>query len=235
MTRTERAEALAFLEELRLNNNKAWMDRNRDRYKLHRGRFERWVEQLADRISVFDPSVAGLTAKECTYRMNRDIRFSADKSPYKTHFSAFIAPRGKSSGLAGYYLHLEPVGEGTSTIGHSILAAGQVCIPPVILRSIREEIIDNGAEMLQHIAAAKGFYLDETCKLKRLPVGFEQSKGSAEEELLKLKDHCLVLDLTTEEVLADDFEEQMLTRFRTAKPYLDQLNRAIQYGYEEMM
>lgn len=228
-------EALAFLEEVRLNNNKAWMDRNRDRYKLHRGRFEHWVEALVDRISAFDPSVAGLTAKECTYRMNRDIRFSADKSPYKTHFSAFIAPRGKSSGLAGYYLHIEPQGEGTSTIGHSILAAGQVCLPPVILRSIREEIIDNGEEMLRNIRAAEGFYLDEGNKLKRLPVGFEMSKGSTVEELLKLKDHCLVLDLKEEELLSDDFEEQLLARFRSAKPYIDQLNRAIQYGYEEMM
>lgn len=233
MTSIERSEALAFLDELRQNNNKAWMDRNRDRYKLHRGRFERWIEELIDRISTFDPSVAGLTAKECTYRMNRDIRFSADKSPYKTHFSAFIAPKGKNSGMAGYYLHLEPQGEGSLMIGHSILAAGQVCIPPVILRSIREEIVDHGEEMLQHIAKAKGFRLDQTNTLKRLPVGFEG--GGAYDELLKLKDHCLELDLTTDEVLAEDFVERILDRFRSVKPYLDQLNRAIQYGYEEMM
>lgn len=232
MNSIERREALAFLEELRLNNNKAWMDCNRERYRLHRGRFERWVEELVDQISAFDPSVAGLTAKECTYRMNRDIRFSADKSPYKTHFSAFIAPRGKNSGLAGYYLHLEPEGEGTSTIGRSILAAGQVCIPPVILRSIREEIVDHGEELLQNIAAAKGFRIDEENKLKRLPVGFEG--GAAWDELLKLKDHCLVLDLTEDEVLSEDFTRRILDRFRTTKPYLDQLNRAIQYGYEEM-
>ncbi len=235
MNRHEREEALAFLEELRQNNNKAWMDRNRDRYKLHRGRFERWIEQLIDHISVFDPTVAGLTAKECTYRMNRDIRFSADKSPYKTHFSAFIAPRGKNSGLAGYYIHLEPQGEGTSMIGHSILGAGQVCIPPVILRSIREEILDNGEEMLKHIRAARGFYHEAENRLKRLPVGFESGKGRAYEELLKLKDHCLVFDLAEEELHTDNFEERILTRFRSVKPYLDQLNRAIQYGYEEMM
>lgn len=233
MNVTERSEALAFLNELRVNNNKAWMDRNRDRYKLHRGRFERWVEELVDRIATFDPTVAGLTAKECTYRMNRDIRFSADKSPYKTHFSAFIAPHGKSSGLAGYYLHLEPRGEGTSTVGHSILAAGQVCLPPVVLRSIREEILDNGEEMLRNIAAAEGFYLDETYKLKRLPVGFE-STGTCD-ELLKLKDHCLLLDLSDEEVLSEQLTDRLIDRFRSTKPYIDQLNRAIRYAYEEMM
>lgn len=233
MTPNEISEALDFLRELAANNHKPWMDQNRDRYKLHRGRFERWVEHLVDRISEFDPTVSGLTAKECTYRMNRDIRFSADKSPYKTHFSAFMAPRGKNSGLAGYYIHLEPVIDGSSMIGHSILAAGQVCIPPVILRSIREEIVDNGDLMLRNIAAAEGFRMDDSCSLKRVPQGFES--GTPYDDLLKLKDHCLVLDLTEDEVLAPDFEERVLARYRSAKPYLEQLNRAIEYGYEEMM
>lgn len=233
MTPNEISEALDFLRELAANNHKLWMDQNRDRYKLHRGRFERWVEHLVDRISEFDPTVSGLTAKECTYRMNRDIRFSADKSPYKTHFSAFMAPRGKNSGLAGYYIHLEPVIEGSSMIGHSILAAGQVCIPPVILRSIREEIVDNGDLMLRNIVAAEGFRMDDSYSLKRVPQGFEC--GTPYDDLLKLKDHCLVLDLTEDEVLAPDFEERVLARYRSAKPYLEQLNRAIEYGYEEMM
>lgn len=233
MTSSELREALAFLRELAANNHKGWIDENRVRYKLHRGRFEQMVEELVDAISTFDPAVAGLKAKDCTYRMNRDIRFSADKSPYKTHFSAFIAPRGKNSGLAGYYLHLEPVVEGSSMIGHSILAAGQVCIPPAILRSIREEIVDNGDLMAEHIASADGFRMDYTGSLKRLPKGFEQE--TAHTDLLRLKDHCLVLDLTEEEVLSEDFVPRMLERFRSAKPYLDQLNRAIEYGYEEYM
>lgn len=233
MTSSELREAMSFLRELAANNHKGWMDENRARYKLHRGRFERMVEELVDAISAFDPAVAGLKAKDCTYRMNRDIRFSADKSPYKTHFSAFIAPRGKNSGLAGYYLHLEPVMEGSSMIGHSILAAGQVCIPPAILRSIREEIVDNGDLMAENIAAAEDFRMDYTGSLKRLPKGFEQE--TVHTDLLRLKDHCLVLDLTEEEVLSEDFVPRMLERFRSAKPYLDQLNRAIEYGYEEYM
>ena len=231
MTAYEMGEALDFLRELAANNHKAWMDEHRLRYKLHRGRFEQWVEELVDRISVFDGSVSGLKAKECTYRMNRDIRFSNDKSPYKTHFSAFIAPGGKNSGLAGYYLHLEPVTEGTSMIGRSILAAGQVCFPPAILRSIREEIVDHGEEMMRNIAAAKSFVLDTSNSLKRLPVGFEGGEGY--DHLLKLKDHCICLDLSEEEVVAEDFTERIVELFRTTKPYLDQLNRAIRYRYEE--
>lgn len=233
MTPATLHETFTFLRELAANNNKAWMDANRPRYRYYRGQFEAFVEELIDAISAFDPSVAGLTAKDCTYRMNRDIRFSADKSPYKTHFSAFIAPRGKNSGLAGYYLHLEPEMEGSSMIGHSIVAAGQVCIPPVILRSIREEIIDHGDEMLTHIASAEGFSLDKENALKRTPVGFDS--GTPYDELLKLKDHCLARDLTDEELFHPDFKELLLALFRSTKPYLDQLNRAIQYGYEEMM
>ena len=118
-------------------------------------------------------------------------------------------------------------------IGHSILAAGQVCIPPAILRSIREEILDNGEHMVANIAAAEGFRMDYTGSLKRLPKGFE--KETAHTDLLRLKDHCLVSDLTEEEVLSEDFIPRMLERFRSAKPYLDQLNRAIEYGYEEYM
>ena len=118
-------------------------------------------------------------------------------------------------------------------IGHSILAAGQVCIPPVVLRSIREEIIDYGDEMLRNIAAADGFVLDRENMLKRVPTGFESC--TPYDALLKLKDHCLCLDLSEEELLASDFKEQLIARFRTTKPYLDQLNRAIQYAYEEYM
>jgi uncharacterized protein (DUF2461 family) len=118
-------------------------------------------------------------------------------------------------------------------IGHSILAVGEVCLPPVILRSIREEIIDNGEEMLRNIASAEGFRIDTEGSLKRTPTGFPS--GTPYDELLRLKDHCLVLDLEEEELYAPDFTERIVARFRTAKPYLQQLNRAIEYGYEEMM
>lgn len=224
-------ETIAFLEELRRNNCKEWMDAHRARYKELRSRFEGFVADLIEGCASFDPSVGGLTPKDCTYRMNRDIRFSPDKSPYKTHFSAFIAPRGKKSGLAGYYFHVEPVGEGT-LIGYSCLAAGQVCIPPEVLRSIREEIVDHGDAMLRAIARARGFALDEENKLRRVPTGF--AGGTPYDELLKLKDHCLMRRIATEELFEPDLLERTVERFRTTHPYIEQLNRAIRYAYEEM-
>lgn len=225
-------EILAFLDDLRHNNRKEWMDARRARYKELRGRFEALVAELIEGCASFDPSVGGLTPKDCTYRMNRDIRFSPDKSPYKTHFSAFIAPGGKKSGLAGYYFHVEPEGEGT-LIGYSCLAAGQVCLPPAVLRSIREEIVDHGDAMLAAIAAADGFAIDETNKLRRVPTGFES--GTPYDELLKLKDHCLMRRMATAELFEADLLERLVARFRTTQPYIEQLNRAIRYAYEEMM
>ncbi len=225
-------EILAFLEELRRNNRKEWMDANRPRYKALRTRFEAFVAELIEGCASFDPTVGGLAVKDCTYRMNRDIRFSPDKSPYKTHFSAFVAPRGKKSGFAGYYFHVEPEGEGT-LIGRSVLAAGEVCFPPAVLRSIREEIVDHGDAMLRAIDSAEDFALDTANKLRRVPTGF--ASGTPYDELLKLKDLCLMRTLSREELLAPDLLERSVERFRTTRPFVEQLNRAIRYAYEEMM
>lgn len=224
-------ETIAFLEELREHNCKQWFDDNRSRYKRLRSRFEELVGELIDGISLFDPEVRGLGVKDCTYRINRDIRFSADKSPYKTYFSAFIAPCGKKSGYAGYYIHIEPRGEGL--LGGSVLAAGQVCIPPVVLRSIREEILDNGEQMFESIRSAEGFSIDETNKLKRTPTGFPS--GTPYDELLKLKDVCLIRPLEDELLYDSELLPKTLAMFRTTQPFLAQLNRAVRYAYEEMM
>ena len=91
-------ETVAFLKELAANNNKQWFDANRARYRVLRTRFEELTAELIDGIGTFDAEVRGLKPKDCIFRINRDTRFSNDKSPYKTHFSAFIAPRGKKSG-----------------------------------------------------------------------------------------------------------------------------------------
>jgi len=224
-------ETIAFLEELREHNCKEWFDDNRARYKRLRGQFEEFVAELIDGISAFDPEVRGLSVKDCVYRINRDIRFSADKSPYKTYFSAFIVPHGKKSGYAGYYMHVEPKGDGL--LGGSALASGMVCIPPVVLRSIREEILDNGEQMIESIRNAAGFSIDESNKLKRTPTGFPT--GTPYDELLKLKDVCLMRPLDDELLYSNRLLSDTVEMFRTTQPFLAQLNRAVKYAYEEMM
>ena len=224
-------ETVAFLKELAANNNKQWFDANRARYRVLRTRFEEFTAELIDGIGTFDAEVRGLTPKECIFRINRDTRFSNDKSPYKTHFSTYICPHGKKSGYAGYYFHVEPEGDGM--IGHSLLASGAVCIPPIVLKSIREEILDNGEQMLASIAAAKGFEVDRTYSLKRTPTGFPT--GTPYDDLLKLKDVCLGRPMSEEELCRADLLPRTIEAFRSTQPFIAQVNRAIQYAYEEMM
>ena len=98
---------IRFLTELAAHNHKTWFDANRGWYQEVKAEFSEFTEQLIQRVAAFDPRCQGLTVRDCTYRINRDIRFSTDKSPYKTHMGAYVCPQGKKSGMAGYYFHLQ--------------------------------------------------------------------------------------------------------------------------------
>ena len=100
------AEIIRFLDDLRRNNNTVWFHENRERYDKLRCAFINEVQELIERISVFDPDIRGLDARKCLFRINRDIRFSLDKSPYKTYMSACIAQGGRHSIRGAYYFHL---------------------------------------------------------------------------------------------------------------------------------
>ena len=104
-------EIITYLRQLQANNNREWFNAHKDEFLKHQARFHRLVEEVIKEISVFDPSIANLTPKDCTYRIYRDVRFSSDKSPYKCHFGAFIAKGGKKSGNSGYYFHISTGGD----------------------------------------------------------------------------------------------------------------------------
>lgn len=224
-------QVIAFLRELHDNNNREWFDAHRAEWKRVKTRFAGFTEQLIDGISAFDPSVRGLRVQDCTYRIARDTRFSSDKTPYKEYIGAYIAPGGKKSGYAGYYFHVEPdTGEG-STYGH-MLAVGLYCPEPVVLRSVRDEIFDNGAEVERTIREADAFTLCRDNTLRRTPKGYPS--GSAYDELLRLREVLLERRLTERELLDDGLLERTLEAFRQAQPFVALLNRAVQFAYEEM-
>ncbi len=130
---------LDFLSDLKRNNERDWFIKNRKRYDDARMNYEAFVQAVIDEISEFDPIIRGLEAKSCTYRINRDIRFSNDKTIYKTHLGAFIVKGGKKNGdrYAGYYVHVEP--------GNNSMIAGGAYIPPMPwLTAIREKIDEQG-------------------------------------------------------------------------------------------
>ena len=104
-------EIITYLRQLQAYNNREWFNAHKDEFLKHQARFHRLVEVVIKEKSVFDPSIANLTPKDCTYRIYRDVRFSSDKSPYKCHFGAFIAKGGKMSGNSGYYFHISTGGD----------------------------------------------------------------------------------------------------------------------------
>lgn len=223
-------EVIDFFRRLHDNNTREWFDANRAEWTRVKGRFADFTGQLIEGIASFDPTVRGLRPQDCTYRIARDTRFSPDKSPYKTYIGAYIAPKGKKSGFAGYYFHIEPCAD--SLVWCNMLSAGLYCPEPTVLRSVREEILDNGAAIAAAIGRARGFRLCRTNSLKRVPTGFPAD--SEWSDMLKLKDFYLVKPVTEEFLLADDLLERTLAEFRRTQPFVAILNRAVQYAYEEM-
>lgn len=224
-------EVIDFFRRLHDDNTREWFDAHRAEWTRVKGRFADFTGQLIEGIASFDPEVRGLRPQDCTYRIARDTRFSNDKSPYKTHIGAYIAPKGKKSGFAGYYFHIEPCAD--SLVGCNLLSAGLYCPEPTVLRSVREEILDNGAEIEAAVGKARGFRLYEGNKLKRIPTGFPADSEYA--EMLKLKDFYLERPITEEYLLAPDLLKRTVEEFRRTQPFIAILNRAVQYAYDEMM
>src|SRR6185369_7583421 len=163
---------LKFLKDLKKNNNKPWFDAHRKQYEAAKNDFEILIQSILDKHSKNDPDLKELTAKKCMFRINRDVRFSKDKSPYKTNFGASMDKGGKKSGLAGYYFHLEP--------GKSFIGGGIWMPQPDALRKVRQEI-DYGFDEFRKIVESKKFrsifkemYSGEGMQLAKVPQGFEK-------------------------------------------------------------
>lgn len=214
------SDTLSFLKNLHKNNNKDWFDAHRDTYEVAKANFKEFVEELILGISKFDPAVKHLEAKNCIFRINRDVRFSKDKSPYKNNFGASISPGGKKSFTAGYYFHLQP--------GASFLAGGMWQPEPVNLNAIRQEI-DYNPEEFSKILKAKSFKeyfgcLSEEDKLKAVPKGYDKTHPQI--ELLKHKSFIVVHDLTDKAVLTKDFKKDAANILKAIHPMNLFLRRA---------
>ena len=100
---------LSFLADLKSNNNRDWFLDNKSRYEKAKENFTDFVQDLIDGLSKYDRGLKGIEARKCVFRINRDIRFSANKSPYKSNMGASFSAAGKNSHEAGYYIHLEAI------------------------------------------------------------------------------------------------------------------------------
>lgn len=220
-------EIIDFFSQLSQNNNREWFNDHKEQYKAVDKKLKEFAAKFIQGIAAFDPSVAGLSVADCTYRIYRDIRFSHDKRPYKTWTGVFVAPHGKKAGYAGYYIHFEASG--------CFLYAGSHCPEPVVLKSIREEILDNGDAMVAAVKNSNGFSLCTENTLKRTPKDFPT--GHKYDALLRLKDFGIEKAIDPALVAAgeDVLLQSVLEDLRSAYPLVEILNRAINYAYEEMM
>lgn len=213
------ASTLVFLNTLRKNNNREWFEKNRSLYIAAKADFENFVQNLIYEIIEFDPIMKGLEAKSCIFRINRDVRFSHDKSPYKTNMGAFIVRGGKKNGdkYAGYYFHIEP--------GKSMLAGGAYVPPAPWLMNIREKIAyepDSFISIINKAAFRKYFVKLEGEKLKKAPKGFPPDHKHI--ELLKFKSYLAVREVTDKQVIDDDYLKYSVAVFKAMKPLNDFLN-----------
>lgn len=217
-------DIIDFLRELSNNNNREWFEANRSRYKVVKAKMDEVAERFIAAMASFDESVQGLRVQDCTYRIYRDTRFTKDKSPYKTWFGVFVSPRGKKSGFAGYYMHIEPAEN------YYMLCAGAYCPTSGEQKSVREEIMTEGAAFIEAICSAEGFELDWADAYKRVPRGWSAVDEFAEYYRLR---NYLVIKLVDEKYFTDDdYFERVTEDFRRTKPFNDTLNRAIEYAHE---
>lgn len=216
---TIKKSTLDYLKAIEKNNNREWFLENKSLYTEARGNFETFVQGLINEITVFEPIMKGLEVKSCVYRFNRDIRFSNDKSPYKTHFGAFMVRGGKKNGdkLAGYYFHIEP--------GKSIIAGGAYMPPAPWLSAIREKIDDNSAvirEIIKNKEFIKYFGKIDGEKLKKAPKGYPTDHPDI--ELLKFKSYLVFTEVKDDFVLSNDLFNHTIRVFKAMKPLNDFLN-----------
>ena len=220
---------LNYLRQLETNNNKLWFDAHKSEYQEARARFNAIVEKLIEGVSAFDPTIKGIGIKESTYRIHKDMRFSKDGLPYKTHFGAYICRGGKKSGFSGYYFHIG-TGSGVNYPCRSFLAVGNYYMEPKVLKIVREDIELGDGDFDRII---KGLHpslsLDQDQKLKRAQLGFNADGPYI--EYVKLKNFCLSGLYDDTSLNVDD----ILTVYRSAKPFLDYINRAIEYSREEYL
>lgn len=217
-------QTLEFFRELRENNNKEWFDQNRNRYENVKKDYHRLVGELLLRMQKFDPSLAHLQVKDCTFRINRDIRFSKDKTPYKTHRSIVMSPYGKKMEYASYYVHLDE--EEGSFAGGGIYMPGSEA-----LKKIRAEI-SAFHEDLEEILASddfsqtyNGLDKDEKFRLTRPPKGFQADHPAI--ELLKYK--SFTASRTLPEKWLSDLRgiDEVVEILKKVKPLNDFINRGL--------
>lgn len=207
----------SFLTDLVENNHRDWFHANRSRYDAAKAELCGVVERVLTSMSAFEP-LANTAVKDCIFRINRDIRFSKDKAPYKSNLAFAIGPGGRHSGRIDYYVQIQPGNK-------SFLGAGMWQPTPANLAKFRQEIDYNGQE-LKDIIYADDFraYFPEVSgeSMKTTPKGYPSDHP--EIDLLRRKELFFIHRYTDKEVMKANFADEVVRGCQLIKPYCDLLN-----------
>lgn len=216
-------QTLKFLSGLKENNNKTWFEAHRAQYEAARIDFQNFMQLVIDDLQRTDVTIAGLQARDCLFRINRDIRFSNDKTPYKSNFGASLKPEGKKSVYAGYYFHLEP--------GRSFVGGGLWMPEPAAVKKVRQEIDYNGAGFQAIISnpAFKNTYGDvyqgTDVSLSKAPKGYDP--GHPAIAYLKLKSFIAEAPVADAELTKATLHQKTVAAYKALHPFLQFANRAL--------
>ncbi|MFN8438147.1 MAG: DUF2461 domain-containing protein [Cytophagales bacterium] len=215
-------KVLDFLTELQSNNNKDWFSAHKKDYEQAKKEFSTYLEQVLQEMEAFETGTSNLTVSSCMFRINRDIRFSTDKSPYKINFGASINVFGKKSPKAGYYIHVQP--------NASFVGGGMYMPEPEVLKSVRQEI-DYNLEDFEAILTNEKFKhiypnLISDDKLQRPPKGYEADNKAI--EYLKNKHFACLHNLSDSELLGKEIVPKTVESFQVLQPFIKFLNKSLE-------
>ncbi len=196
------------------------MDNNRDKYEEAKSDFEVFVAQILSAMSTVETSFTELAPKHCIFRINRDIRFSKNKMPYKNNFGAAFSQGGKKSPYADYYIHIEP--------GASFIAGGVWMPDATRLKGIRQEIdydLDGFRSVLNNKVFKKLYTGIDGEQLKKAPAGYATDNPAL--EYLRYKSFTVGHAIDDKVITQAAFVQTVTQSFTTMKPFLDFLNRPI--------
>ena len=214
-----------FLKQLKKNNNKEWFDVNRKKYDDAKTNFAAFIQQVLNEFGKKDTTLSAIVAKDCLFRINRDVRFAKDKSPYKTNMGAYINAFGKKSMNAGYYLHISP--------GESFAGGGLNQPDADALKKIRQEIdynFDELSNIINHkkfkTVYSKGLSEEGDVKLSRPPKGYDENNKAI--EFLKLKSIVAMSPLTDEQLMDKKAVSIIVKAFEALHPLIVFMNKALE-------
>lgn len=210
-----------FLNELKIHNDRNWFNTNKHWYQKARGEFESFIAELIEQIATFDPPILRLEAKNCIFRIYKDIRFSKDKKPYKINFGAHLVDtHERPHDRAGYYVHIES--------GNCFLAGGAYMPPASWLYAIRKSIDSHGEKLIKILQSASfKKYFDGIVgeQLKTKPRDYPEDHPYI--NLLRYKSYTVMHNVSDSDVMSDNFLVYAINVFKTLKPFDDFLNESI--------